>query len=93
MKRWIVFLSQTYYYNMEVIVIDDASVDGSREGYWHNDDRIDQFSGKNRHVCYAGNEGFKLACGKYVAVIGHDDVSGKQTKWKKQITFLEEHPI
>lgn len=51
----------------------------------------DQFSGKNRHVCYAGNEGFKLACGKYVAVIGHDDV-WETDKVEKQITFLEEHP-
>ena len=53
-------LSQTYY-NMEVIVIDDASVDGSRERILaYNDDRIRSvFLEKNRHVCYAGNEGFK----------------------------------
>ena len=85
-------LSQTYY-NMEVIVIDDASVDGSRERILaYNDDRIRSvFLEKNRHVCYAGNEGFKLACGKYVAVIGHDDV-WETDKVEKQITFLEEHP-
>lgn len=85
-------LSQTYY-NMEVIVIDDASVDGSRERILaYNDDRIRSvFLEKNRHVCYAGNEGFKLACGKYVAVIGHDDV-WETDKVEKQITFLEKHP-
>ena len=85
-------LNQTYH-NMEIIVIDDASVDGSREKILaYKDERIRPvFLEKNRHVCYAGNEGFELAQGKYVALIGHDDIWGKD-KIEKQVTFLEEHP-
>ena len=85
-------LSQTYH-NMEIIVIDDASTDGSAEKILsYKDDRIRPvFLEKNRHICYAGNEGFKLARGKYVAVIGHDDI-WETDKIEKQVVFLEEHP-
>lgn len=85
-------LQQTYR-NIEVIVIDDASVDNSRniiESY--KDSRIKKiFLEKNHNICYAGNVGFEQAAGKYVALAGHDDV-WKPDKLEKQISFMEEHP-
>lgn len=84
-------LQQTYR-NIEVIVIDDASTDNSREiiASYH-DPRIKAiYLEKNHNICYAGNVGFQQATGKYVAVAGHDDV-WKQDKLEKQISFLEEH--
>ena len=77
----------------EIIIVDDASTDNSREiinGY--KDSRIKTvFLEQNRHICYAGNVGFQMALGKYVALIGHDDI-WKEDKLEKQISFLEEHP-
>ncbi len=85
-------LNQTYQ-NMEIIVVDDASTDNSREIISSfSDSRIKKvFLGKNRHICYAGNVGFQKAQGKYVALIGHDDLWRKD-KLEKQVAFLEDHP-
>ena len=84
-------LSQTYY-NMEIIIVDDASTDRSKEiisGY--RDERIRTFFLEtNNNVCNAGNVGFQNARGKYVALIGHDDLWDKE-KLHKQVAFLEEH--
>lgn len=85
-------LKQTYS-NMEIIVIDDASTDASKEiiNSFH-DERIKKvFAEKNRNVCYAGNVGFQYARGKYVALIGHDDI-WREDKLEKQVSFLEKHP-
>lgn len=87
-------LNQTYR-NIEVIVVDDASTDSTREkisAYKEKDSRIKPiFLEKNRHVCYAGNIGFEHASGKYIALIGHDDL-WREDKLEKQVSFLEEHP-
>lgn len=85
-------LGQTYR-NLEVIVVDDASTDSTREKILaYRDSRIKSiFLEKNHHICYAGNVGFENASGKYVALIGHDD-QWRMDKIEKQIAFLEEHP-
>lgn len=85
-------LGQTYQ-NMEIIIVDDASTDCSLEVIRsYQDPRIKVVAcEKNRNVAYSGNIGFKAAKGKYVALIGHDDL-WKQNKLEKQIAFLEEHP-
>ena len=85
-------LNQTYS-NMEIIVVDDASTDNSREIISsYKDSRIRPvFLEKNHNVCYSGNIGFQLAKGKYVALIGHDDL-WKEDKLEKQVSFLEKHP-
>lgn len=85
-------LAQTYQ-NMEIIIVDDASTDESRSIISaYEDIRIRKiFLEKNRHICYSGNVGFKEAKGKYIALIGHDDL-WKEDKIEKQVSFLEEHP-
>lgn len=85
-------LGQTYY-NMEIIIVDDASTDHSLEILRScQDSRIKVIAcEKNRNVAYSGNVGFKEAKGKYVALIGHDDL-WKRDKLEKQVAFLEEHP-
>lgn len=85
-------LGQTYR-NMEVIVVDDASTDATREKILsYHDSRIKPiFLEKNRHICNSGNVGFENASGKYIALIGHDDM-WRADKLEKQISFLEEHP-
>lgn len=86
-------LNQTYQ-NLELIIIDDASKDKSKEVInSFADSRIKTvFQEENHNVCYSGNVGFQLAKGKYVALIGHDDI-WKMDKLRKQISFLEEHPV
>lgn len=83
------------YADLEILVVDDKSTDGSRaviEEYAKADDRIvPVFLEKNRNICYAGNVGFERARGKYVALIGHDDV-WERDKIQKQVSFMEEHP-
>lgn len=85
-------LNQTYK-NLEIIIIDDCSSDASRDIIdSYDDERIRKiYLKKNRNVCYSGNVGFREATGKYVALIGHDDI-WKPEKIKKQVSFLEEHP-
>ena len=82
-------LNQTYE-NIEVIVIDDGSTDSTKEILQsYTDKRIKSiFLEKNMNVCNAGNIGFKQAKGKYIALVGHDDI-WKEDKLQKQILFME----
>jgi len=70
-------LNQTYS-NIEVIIVDDCSKDGSRqiiEKYQKKDRRVRTIlMDRNSNVCVACNRAFANATGKYVAVIGHDDI-------------------
>lgn len=85
-------LNQTYK-NLEIIIVDDASTDNSREIIAnYEDSRIKCiYLKENQHICYAGNIGFQHAKGKYVALIGHDDI-WRENKLEQQVTFMEEHP-
>lgn len=69
------------YHNMQIIVIDDCSKDKSRkviERMAEIDQRIEPiYMEYNSNVCKAINTGYEKAKGKYIAVIGHDDI------WKK----------
>lgn len=85
-------LNQTYE-NLELIMVDDASTDNSRELISsYQDSRIRRiFLEQNGNVCNASNQGFAQAKGTYLALIGHDDI-WMPDKLEKQIYFLEKHP-
>lgn len=82
---------QQDYSNLEVIVVDDCSTDGTESLF------EGQFLGKvkyikhqfNKGVQYASNTGFKFATGKYVAFVGDDDRWNDTQKLKKQVEILE----
>ena len=83
------------YHNMQIIVIDDCSKDKSRkviERMAEIDQRIEPiYMEYNSNVCKAINTGYEKAKGKYIAVIGHDDI-WKKDKIEKQVQFMEMYP-
>lgn len=83
------------YENLQIVVVDDCSSDNSRiviDRLAQSDKRIETlYLTENSNVCKAINSAYKLARGKYIAVIGHDDV-WKADKIKKQVHFMEMYP-
>ena len=72
-------LSQTYE-NLEVILVDDGSTDGSGkicDEFSVKDSRVLAFHMKNQGVSSARNFGIKRAGGKYVAFVDSDDLAEK----------------
>lgn len=84
-------LNQTYD-NLELIIVDDASTDKSRDIInSYSDNRVKKiFLDKNQHICVASNTGFRQAQGKYIGLIGHDDI-WEAFKSEKQLAILEEN--
>lgn len=82
-------VDQTYK-NIQIIIIDDCSTDDSREIINQiNDSRIETiYLEKNCNVCVASNLGYEKAIGKYIALIGHDDIWHSR-KLEEQIAFME----
>lgn len=85
-------LNQTFT-DLELIIVDDASTDHSKEiieGYL--DPRIRFICGTvNRHAVYTENIGLSAAKGEYIARIDSDDIWAPD-KLDKQVKFLEENP-
>ncbi|MFV8271462.1 glycosyltransferase family 2 protein [Flavobacterium sp. GT2N3] len=85
-------LNQTFA-NFELIIIDDASTDGTSDILKNfTDPRIKfVFKEVNQGVSTATNEGFRLAKGKYIARMDGDDISVKE-RFEKQVGILETNP-
>ncbi len=85
-------LNQTYQ-NFEFIIIDDCSTDNSLsiiESY--TDDRIRIIRNfQNLGITKSLNKGLAVAKGEFVARMDADDIS-VETRFKKQVEFLESHP-
>lgn len=75
-------LCQTYN-NIEVIAVDDGSVDGSEYVLRSYGDKISWFSQKNSGVATARNAALLAARGKYVALLDQDDL------WLPNKIFLQ----
>jgi len=84
-------LNQTYQ-NIEIIIIDDGSVDKSMD-IVKSIDSSKIILIQNEHnlgVSRTRNKGFSLAQGKYIALMDADDIS-LPTRLEKQVYFLENH--
>lgn len=84
-------LNQSFY-DLECIVVDDGSDDGTCEAIKKiKDDRLKYFElSGNFGACHARNFGIGVAVGKYIAFQDSDDIWHKE-KLEKQILFLREN--
>lgn len=82
-------INQTYD-DLELIIVDDGSVDNTKEVISEFDDkRIKYIYQKNSGACSARNAGIKISKGKYIAFLDSDD-EWNINKLEKQIKFIEE---
>jgi glycosyltransferase involved in cell wall biosynthesis len=85
-------LSQSYS-NFELIIIDDASIDNTKElvvGLMKQDQRIKYFKNEvNLDIAKSRNRGVSLAGGEYIAMLDSDDYWLDNNKLSKQVVYLE----
>ncbi len=85
-------LSQTYK-NFELIIIDNASTDGTKEMVEKefDDERIIYIRNKENLHPDSYNQGIKLAKGKYISFCDDDDISLPE-RFEISVEFLENNP-
>ena len=83
-------LDQTYE-RMEIVVVDDGSIDNTREVLREYQDKIKYIYQERSERSKARNEGFRHSQGDYIAFLDSDDV-WLPTKIQKQVQILNEKP-
>ncbi len=85
-------LAQTYV-NKEIIVVDDGSIDNTREvlSRYLITGKIKYIFQENKGLSGARNTGIKESRGKYIALLDADDFFLPE-KIEKQVEYLELHP-
>jgi glycosyltransferase involved in cell wall biosynthesis len=86
-------LAQTYR-ELEVIVVDDGSTDNTESTVrdYAEKGRIQYIKRENGGIAAGRNTGLRLATGKYVSLLDHDDLWDPD-KIERQVRFLEESGV
>jgi O-antigen biosynthesis protein len=84
-------LQQTYK-ELEYIIIDDGSNDGSWEIIKSYGSKIQSFQTENLGACHARNLGYKKAIGDYLLFLDSDDIISKDMI-KELVEFSCKHPL
>lgn len=84
-------LDQTYR-NIEILVIDDGSTDGTPDIVEKFGDKVRLIRQKNAGVCAARNLGFRESRGKFVCFMDHDDYWFPE-KISSQVFQMQENPV
>lgn len=85
-------ISQTYP-NVEYLIIDGGSTDGTQEIVGRYSDRIAYFVSERDRGLYDGmNKGIAAATGDYLLFMNADDVFVNNEVVEKTAQFIEEHP-
>lgn len=83
-------LNQTYR-DLELIVVDDGSIDGTKAVLSHiNDPRFHYLYQENAGACVARNHGIEIAKGDYIAFHDSDDI-WHADKLQKQMEVFEKY--
>lgn len=92
-EELLISIEQQSYKNIETILINDGSTDGSLKFLQKLKSRFNfnLVSTKNKGVCAAINQGLKLSKGKYITLIASDDVLVK-SRIKEQVVILSNQP-
>lgn len=80
------------YSNIEIIVINDGSIDHTLSVLQKYEDKIILINQENVGAAVARNKGLECARGKYVAFLDADDV-WLSHKLGLQVAYLENHPM
>lgn len=82
--------------DLELIVIDDASNDGTKsliDSYIQKDERVKYYKNEfNLGIAKSRNRGCEIANGTYIAMLDSDDWWLKTDKLSKQVALLDAHP-
>jgi len=79
------------YSNIEILVIDDGSIDNTRDVVAPFGERVRYMHQENRGASAARNRGIREARGSYVAFLDADDL-WHPAKLSRQVDVLEQHP-
>ncbi|MFB9054535.1 glycosyltransferase family 2 protein [Formosa undariae] len=80
------------YQDIEIIIIDDNSTDGSFElAQKFQSGHINVFKNKGKGACAARNYGFELSTGNYIQFLDADDLLSPN-KLENQVKLLQEFP-
>lgn len=83
-------LNQTYV-NIETIVVDDGSIDNTKEILKSFKNKIRYIYKENEGACSARNVGINQSSGEYVALLDCDDIYYPE-KLTKSVEYLEANP-
>jgi len=92
LASWIHSILDQTYSDYEILLLNDGSTDESLKiAKQFDETRVCIFSdGINRGLTYRLNQGFELACGKYIARMDSDDLCFPE-RFEKLVGFLNAH--